>query len=113
MSDHRWCYLMRGANEGRAENAPRHGLVRRVNESIEKTDSDGRDTGVLEGARRAAHGRVVERNIDAPVVAQPFRYFATQPAIYEHGRFVLPRSATGYGGRVANLDRCRLCLHIA
>src|SRR6516162_6431816 len=53
-----------------------------------KTDGDSGDAGVAQNANGLAHRSLVERRLDAAIVAQPFRHFAAQTALDEHRRFV-------------------------
>jgi hypothetical protein len=83
---------MRGGNEGFGEflrdDATRRGLMRSVEEAVEKADGNSLDAGVPQNADRVAHRSLVERSFDPPVVVQSFGHFEPQRPFDEHGGFV-------------------------
>ena len=66
---------MRGANESfrkfLADDVPRGGLMRGVEEAVQKADGDRPDAGIPKGSDRLAHSGLVERGFDMPVVEWP------------------------------------------
>jgi hypothetical protein len=83
---------VRGANKrfGKflCDDPARSGLVRGIEEAVQKADGDGLYASVPQHADRAMHGGLIERSFNASVIAQPFRHFEAQPPLYEHRRFV-------------------------
>jgi hypothetical protein len=65
---------VRGANESfrkfLADDVPRGGLMRGVEEAVQKADGDRPDAGIPKGSDRLAHSGLVERGFDMPVVGR-------------------------------------------
>jgi hypothetical protein len=62
--------------------------MRGIEKAVEKTNGVGFDMGVAQNADRFAHRLLVECGFDMPVVEQPFRHFAAQPALDQYRRFI-------------------------